>query len=84
MRRGAPHPVRFAARRGADRAIQAARAFARDDRVPDADAMRQVALRCGQALAEGGTLVACDWQPGFTQRALPTREVHAARYPSVV
>jgi SAM-dependent methyltransferase len=43
----------------------------------DADAMRQVALRCRQALAEGGTLVACDWLPGFTQRALPTREVHA-------
>ena len=44
----------------------------------DADAMREVALRCGETLAEGGTLVACDWRPGFTQRALPTREVHAA------
>jgi SAM-dependent methyltransferase len=44
----------------------------------DADAMQALALHCRACLAEGGTLVACDWRPDFKERALPTQAVHAA------
>ena len=44
----------------------------------DASAMRALAGCCTHSLAEGGTLVACDWRPDFAERALPTSAVHAA------
>jgi hypothetical protein len=44
----------------------------------DAAAMQTLAAHCRASLAEGGTLVACNWQPDFAGRALPTEAVHAA------
>lgn len=44
----------------------------------DAAAMRCVAQCAGASLADGGTLVACDWRPDFKERVLSTRAVHAA------
>ena len=44
----------------------------------DAPRWQAVAAACGQSLAPGGDLVACDWVPGFTQRRQPTEQVHAA------
>lgn len=38
--------------------------------------MQRVAGCCKESLEAGGTLVACDWRPGFAQRSLPTQEVH--------
>ena len=38
--------------------------------------MQRVAGCCKESLEAGGTLVACDWRPGFAQRSLPTHEVH--------
>lgn len=38
--------------------------------------MQRVAECCKASLAADGTLVACDWRPGFEQRSLPTDEVH--------
>ncbi|MEJ7687748.1 MAG: class I SAM-dependent methyltransferase [Variovorax sp.] len=44
----------------------------------DEAAMREVASGCARSLDADGTLVACDWLPDFPQRAMPTRDVHAA------
>lgn len=41
----------------------------------DRQAMQRVAACCERTLAADGTLVACDWRPGFAQRSLPTAEV---------
>ena len=43
----------------------------------DAHAMQSLAVLCWTSLAKGGTLVACDWRPGFAERALDTDAVHA-------
>ncbi len=43
----------------------------------DADAMHILARHCDEALGDEGVLVSCDWCPEFTERVLPTREVHA-------
>ena len=40
------------------------------------DDMQRVAECCEASLAADGTLVACDWRPGFQQRSLSTDEVH--------
>lgn len=44
----------------------------------DATALARVVDALRTSLAPGGTLVACDWLPDFAERALPTRDVHAA------
>ncbi len=44
----------------------------------DAEAMRSLAARCHDALAEDGVLAACHWRPDFDARALSTDAVHAA------
>ncbi|MBU2285046.1 MAG: class I SAM-dependent methyltransferase [Gammaproteobacteria bacterium] len=44
----------------------------------DEAAMQAVAAHCEESLTGGGTLVACNWRPAFTERALPTDAVHRA------
>lgn len=44
----------------------------------DAEAMQTLTAHCQSSLADGGALVACDWQPDFAERALATDAVHAA------
>ena len=39
------------------------------------DDMQRVAECCMSSLDAGGTLVACDWRPDFTQRSLSTADV---------
>lgn len=43
----------------------------------DAASMHAVAQCCMNALDANGTLLACDWRPDFSERALATDEVHA-------
>jgi len=43
-----------------------------------AEDMHALTRCCGQSLDDDGTLVACDWRPGFKERVLGTDEVHAA------
>ncbi|MGJ7615394.1 MULTISPECIES: class I SAM-dependent DNA methyltransferase [unclassified Variovorax] len=40
------------------------------------DDMQRVAEQCSESLDEGGTLVACDWRPDFSERSLSTADVH--------
>ncbi len=44
----------------------------------DAAAMHRVARCCAASLSAEGVLVACDWRPDFSERALSTEAVHAA------
>jgi SAM-dependent methyltransferase len=44
----------------------------------EASALKEMVERCVASLAPDGVLVACDWRPAFTERALPTDAVHAA------
>ncbi|WP_076999271.1 bifunctional 2-polyprenyl-6-hydroxyphenol methylase/3-demethylubiquinol 3-O-methyltransferase UbiG [Variovorax sp. KK3] len=43
----------------------------------DEASMRATAACCGDALALGGSLVACHWRPDFEERTLSTLKVHA-------
>ncbi|QHI97619.1 methyltransferase domain-containing protein [Xylophilus rhododendri] len=42
----------------------------------DAASVQRLANACRDSLAAGGTLIACDWLPDFTERACSTRQVH--------
>lgn len=43
----------------------------------DSRAMNTVASHCAASLSDTGVLVACDWKPDFSERALSTRDVQA-------
>ena len=44
----------------------------------DGAAMQKIAQCVADSLASDGTLIACDWRPGFKERVLATDTVHAA------
>jgi SAM-dependent methyltransferase len=44
----------------------------------DAPAMCTLAELCAASLTQDGVLVACDWRPDFTERAMSTDAVHGA------